>query len=209
MRLPVSVRFRGVQPDDVEELDVEINGAPAGLHVFSFSPCTQLASDLSKEIETTTTTKKERSFGATLGGALPVPNANLLAQVSPSLNANTSTCETTTEKSNRLPPKYAVVVSGTSADGRGVFFKLKHSTQGSLEGVHELTIVFVAPVEWQSGEVRVICSAHGIRKVLWIRQPTTFKPATRMVQLSIVGGTPVTNNVRRPSEIVFPTPSRN
>ena len=127
----------------MDELDIEINGAATGLRVHSFSPSTQLASDLSKEIETTTTTKKEHSFGATLGGALPVPHANVVAQVSPSINANTSSCETVTEKLNRLPPKYAVVVSGTSSDGRGVFFKLKRSSQTSLEGVHELTVVFI------------------------------------------------------------------
>jgi hypothetical protein len=206
MRLPVSVRFRGVQPEDVEELDVEINGAVAGLRVCSFSPTTQLASDESREIETTITTKKEQSFGATLGGALPVPNANVVAQVSPSINANTSTCETVTEKLNRLPPKYAVVVSGTSSDGRGVFFKLKHSSQGSLEGVHELTVVFVAPVEWQSGEVCVVCSARGNRKMLWIKQPTTFRRETRTVQLSTSGRMPVPHIVQRPSESV-PVPN--
>jgi hypothetical protein len=191
MRLPLSVRFRGVQPDEVEELDMEINGAAAGLRVYSFSPTTQLASDISKEIETTTTTKKEQSFGATLGGQLPLPHANGVAQVSPSINTNTSNCETVTEKRNRLPTKVAVVVSGTSSDGRGVFFKLKRSSQSSLEGVHELTVVFVAPVEWQCGEVRVDCSARGIRKVLWIKQPTTFRRATRTVQLSIAGETRV------------------
>ena len=206
VRLPLSVRFRGVHPDDVEELDIEINGAATGLRVHSFSPSTQLASDLSKEIETTTTTKKEHSFGATLGGALPVPHANVVAQVSPSINANTSSCETVTEKLNRLPPKYAVVVSGTSSDGRGVFFKLKRSSQTSLEGVHELTVVFVAPVEWQGGEVRVVCSARGTRKVLWIKQSTTFSRATGTVQLYLAGATPVPHIVRRLPETV---PARN
>jgi hypothetical protein len=206
MRLPVSVRFRGLQPDDVEELNVEINGAAAGLRVCSFSPSTQLASDLTREIETTTTIKKERSFGATLGGAVPLPTANVVAQVSPSINANTSTSETVTDKSNRLPPKYAVVVSGTSSDARGVFFKLKHSSQGLLEGVHELTVVFAAPVEWQGVEVRVFCSARGNRKVLWTKHPTTFRRETRTVQLSIASGMPRSHMVQRPSESV---PVRN
>jgi hypothetical protein len=197
LKLPVSVRFRGVRPDDVEELDLEINGATTGLRVHGFLPATQLASDLSKEIETTFTTKKEHSIGAMLGGALPLPHANVAAQVSPTINANTSNCETVTEKLNRLPPKYAVIVSGTSSDSRGVFVKLKRSSQSSLEGVHELTVVFVAPVEWQGGEVRVICSARGTRKVLWIKQPTTFKRATGAVQLYVAGATPVPHNVHR------------
>ena len=206
VRLPLSVRIRGMRTDDVEELDMEINGAATGLRVHSFSPPTQLASDLSKEIETTTTTKKEHSLGATLGGALPVPHATVVAQVSPSINANTSTSDTVTEKLNRLPPKYAVVVSGTSSDGRGVFFKLKRSSQTSLEGVHELVVVFVAPVEWQHGEVSVVCSARGTWKVLGITQPTTFSRATGAVQLQIAGATLVPHIMRRLPETV---PARN
>ena len=46
LSLPVSVRFRGVAAEDVEELDIEINGAAAGLRVFDFAPDTQLASDV-------------------------------------------------------------------------------------------------------------------------------------------------------------------
>jgi hypothetical protein len=206
VRLPLSVRFRGVRPDDVEELDIEINGTAAGLRVQSFSPSTQLASDLSKEIETTTTTKKEHSFDATLGGELPVPNADVVAHVSPSIKAGTSSCETATEKLNRLPPKHAVIVSGTSFEGRGIFFKLKRSTQTSLEGVHELTVVFAAPIDWQRGEVSVVCSARGTRKVLWIKQPTTFSRATGAVQLYVAGSTPVPHIVKRLPEVV---PARN
>jgi hypothetical protein len=183
VRLPVSVRFSGVSPDDVEELGIEINGAGTGLRVHSFSPPTQLASDLTQEIERTTTTKKEHSLDATLGGALPVPNAELVANVLPSINAATSHCETSTEKVNRLSPKYAVVVSGSLSEGCGVFFKLKRSSQTSLEGIHDLTVVFVAPVEWQRGEARVACSARGRRKVLCFKQLTTLGRAADTVQL--------------------------
>jgi hypothetical protein len=202
VRLPLSVRIRGVRTDDVEELDMEINGAAAGLRVHGFSPSTTLASDLSKEIETTNTSKNERSLGATLGGALPMPHTSAAAQVSPSINANTSSCETTTEKSNRLPPKYAVVVSGTTSDGRGVFFKLKRSSQSSLEGVHELAVVFVAPIQWQRGDVTVVCSARGLRKVLWIKQPTTFSRETGTVQLYVADATIMPHIVRRLPETV-------
>ncbi len=177
-----------------------------GLRVHSFSPSTQLTSDLSKETETTTTTKKERSLGATLGGALPAPHGAMVAQVSLAINANTSASETVTEKLNRLPPKYAVIVSGTSSDGRGVFFKLKRSSQSSLEGVHELAVVFLAPVEWQRGEVSVVCSARGTRNVLWIKRPTTFSRATGTVQLSVADTTLMPHIVRRLPEIV---PARN
>jgi hypothetical protein len=172
--LPVSVRFRGVALDDVDELTVEISGAAAGLRVLAFAPATQLTSDVADGIETTTTTKKARSIDATLGGNLPVPAAEAVAHISPSITAGASSGETTTEKLNRLSPKHAVVVSGTLLEGRGVFFKLKRYSQTSLEGVHDFAVTFVAPTGWRGGEVHIACSASGRRKVLWMNQSATL-----------------------------------
>ncbi|MEX2308050.1 MAG: hypothetical protein WD738_10680 [Pirellulales bacterium] len=187
LTLSVSVRFRGVSPDDVEELTVEIDGADAGLRVHNFAPTTQLASDIAQEIETTTTTKSARSLDGTLGGSLPVPYAELVAHMSPSINAGISSGETTTEKLNRLPPKHTVVVSGTASEGRGVFFKLKRSSQTSLEGVHELAVTFVAPAGWRGGDVHVACNARGRRKFFWIKQPATLGREGDTVRLYVAG----------------------
>ena len=197
LRLPVSVRFHGVAMEDVEELDIEINGAAAGLRVVDFWPATRLASDIAQQIETTTTTKRGRSIDGTLGGGLPVPYAGLVAHVSPSINAGISGSETATEKTNRLPPKQAIVVSGTSSEGRGVFFKIKRSSQTSLEGVHELAVTFAVPADWQGDEVRVGCSARGRRALLWIKQPATLGRAAGNVRLHLVGSGPV-HHVAKP-----------
>jgi hypothetical protein len=186
--LPVSVRFRGLAMEDVEELDIEINGAAAGLRVIDFSPGTQLASDFAHEIETTTTTKRARSLDGTLGGGLPVPYAGLVAHVSPSVSAGISGSETATEKINRLPPKHAIVVSGTSSEGRGAFFKLKRSSQTSLEGVHELRVTFVVPADWQTGQVRVGCSARGRRRLLLLKHDATLGRAAADVRLHRTDG---------------------
>jgi hypothetical protein len=186
--LPISVRFRGLAMEDVEELDIEINGAAAGLRVIDFSPTTQLASEFAQQIETTTTTKRARSLDGTLGGGLPVPVAGLVAHVSPSINAGISGSETATEKTNRLPPKHAIVVSGTSSEGRGAFFKLKRSSQTSLEGVHELRVTFVVPADWHGGEVRVGCSARGKRRLLLLKHDATVGRAAGNVRLHRTAG---------------------
>jgi hypothetical protein len=56
-----------------------------------------------------------------------------------------------------------------------VFFKLKRSSQTSLEGVHELAVTFVAPAMWRGAIVQVGCSARGERKLLWvIKQDATL-----------------------------------
>jgi hypothetical protein len=195
--LPMSVRFHGLTAEDVDELDIEINAAAAGLRVHDFSPTTQLASDIAKPIETTTTTTRSRSLDATLGGELPLPYAEVVAHVAPSINAGISGSETAVEKINRLPPKRAVVVSGTSSEGRGAFFKLKRCSQMSLEGVHELSVTFVVPVDWRGSEVRVGCSARGRRKMLWLEQPATVGRAAGTVRLYLAGKTP-TYHVAKP-----------
>jgi hypothetical protein len=185
--LPVSVRFRDVPLDNVDELTVEITGPVSGMRVFDFAPATQLSSDIADAIETTTTTKSARSLDGSLGGALPIPYAVEVAHVTPTINAGISKGEATTEKLNRLPPKYAVVVSGTSAEGRGVFFKLKRWSQTSLEGVHELSVTFIVPVGWRGGDVYVGCSAGGQRKVLFMKQSATLGTEGAPVRLYLAG----------------------
>jgi len=198
--LPISARFRGLDTGDVDELHVEVSGS-WGMRVHDFSPKTELTSDITHEIETTTTTKKSRSLDGTLGGTLPIPGAEAAAHLTPSITAGLSNCDTATEKVNRLPPKHAVVVSGTSSSGRGVFFKLKRSSQTSLEGVHELSVTFVAPRIWQRSEIMVGCAAHGERKtMLWMKEEGTVGQATRTVQLVEMGARPVRQTVLRPAD---------
>ena len=203
MRLPISVRFRGVSAEDVAELDMEIDGTGAGLSVFDFSPDTQLESDVKRTIETTTTVKKDRSLEGSLGGVLPIPYSEAVAHVTPSINAAISGGQVETEKMHRLPPKYAVVVSGTSSAGRGVFFKLKRSSQTSLEGVHELAVTFVAPSDWRGGAVVVGCSARGSRKVFWVDTPATLGRAASEIELYLAGRTAPSTAVRH--EVAKPT----
>ncbi len=198
--LPISVRFRGATMDDVDELAIEVNGAAAGLRVEDFSPTTQLASDISHEIETTTTTTKGRSLDGSFGGTLPVPGADAVAHLTPTISAGISGCDTSTEKINRLPPKHAVVVSGTSSEGRGVFFKLKRYSQTSLEGVHELSVTFVAPRYWQWSEIRVDCAARGERKMLWLKQTGIIGQTSRTVQLVRMSAKPLRQLVLKPAE---------
>jgi hypothetical protein len=185
--LPVSVRFHDAALDDVDELTVDVTGPASGMRVFDFAPATQLASDIEHAIETTTTTKSAGSIDGSLGGALPIPYAAEVAHVTPTINAGISKGEATTEKVNRLPPKYAVVVSGTTAEGRGVFFKLKRWSQTSLEGVHALSVTFVVPAGWRGGEVFVNCSANGQRKVLFIKQSATLGAEGAPVRLYLAG----------------------
>ncbi len=181
--LPISVRFHGQDQHAVEEITIEVNASAAGLQVYDFSPTTQLASELTKEIETTTTTERARSLDATLGGVLPVPYANLAAHIAPSISGGISNRELAIEKASRLPPKHVLVVSGTSHQGQGVFFKLKRNSQSTLEGVHELVVSFLVPDSWHGDAVSITCTASGQRRVLWIQQPKTWGRAKARIEL--------------------------
>ena len=74
-------------------------------------------------------------------------------------------------------------MSGTFAEGRGVFFKFKQSSQTSFEGVHELEVTFAVPAAWQAGGVRVSATARGHKPRLWMDQPTVFGQVTTVVEL--------------------------
>lgn len=87
-----------------------------------------------------------------------------------------------------MPPKYAIVVSGTAAEGRGVFFKLKRWSQTSLEGVHPLSVTFIVPAGWRGGDVYVNCNAGGQRKMLFIKQSTTLGTDGGPVRLYLTRG---------------------
>jgi hypothetical protein len=188
VKLPISVRFAGFASGEIENLDIEVDGSAADLRVDSFCPTTVLASD-AMTIESTTSTKNSRSLGGTLGGAIPVPVGAIVAQITPSVKADATKSDEATEKIRRLPPKQAVVVSGTFAEGHGVFFKFKQSSQTSFEGVHELEIKFVAPANWKGGSLRVSCVARGHHTVIWVDQPTIFGRAMDVVTLYPEGNT--------------------
>jgi hypothetical protein len=182
MKLPISVRFQGLAVGEIEHLDFEIDGTAAGIRVESFSPATELAAD-AVSVETIKKTTKERSLGATLSGKLPVPIGPVSCDVGPSISAGMSKADETSEKVKRVPPKRPVVVSGTFAEGRGVFFKFKQSPQTWFEGVHELVVVFAVPTSWQAGGVRVSATARGHKPRLWMDQPTVFGRVATVVEL--------------------------
>jgi hypothetical protein len=182
MRLPISVRFQGLATGEIEHLDFEIDGTAAGIRVASFSPATELAAD-AITVETINKTVKERSLGATLSGKLPVPVGPVTCDVGPSISAGMSKANETSEKVKRVPPKRPIVVSGTFAEGRGVFFKFKQSPQTWFEGVHELVVTFAVPTSWNGGGIRVTATARGHKPRFWVDQPTVFGKVTTGVEL--------------------------
>ena len=78
-------------------------------------------------------------------------------------------------------------VSGTIDNEHGVFFTLRKSPTGSLEGVHELSVQFIAPANWRGDAIRVSCEARGEQKMLWMKQQKVWAAKTSAVALYLAG----------------------
>jgi len=187
MNLRVSVRLLSGKLDDVKEIRVEISDCDGLMRVHDFLPATRLESLLTDQIEWTKTTEKNKVLGASLGGEAPVMLGEVVAHVTPSLNGSVGQRELITEKKQQLTPKHLVVSSGTVRQEHGVFFKMRASSQSSLEGVHELTIRFIVPRNWRGDAVRVSCQATGQQKILWLTQHKVWAHTIAPVALYLAG----------------------
>tara|TARA_Y100000814_G_scaffold281544_1_gene245817 strand:- start:661 stop:1476 length:816 start_codon:yes stop_codon:yes gene_type:complete len=187
LKLRVSVHLLAGDISDVEELRIEVKDCENKMRVHSFAPNTRLQSVYSKDIQVTKTAESGKQIGAALGGAIPIPAGDLVAQVSPSLSGGLSERETITEVQQRVAPQQAVVASGTINEEHGVFFKLRSSPQTSLEGVHELTVRFLVPLKWRGDSMRVCCYAMGHEKMLWMEQEKTWAQKCAPVALYLAG----------------------
>ncbi|MEM8864735.1 MAG: hypothetical protein AAGF31_04235 [Planctomycetota bacterium] len=165
--LPVTVVVSRGEVDRVGEVVIEVDGAAAGLTVHDYSPATRLQSEYASEIEVQSTTESNHHLDGSLGGFLPNPGG-AVAQLAPSISAGKGGREAETAKHSRLAPKEAIVVAGAINRRQGVLFKFRPSSQTTLEGERRLSITFVAPADWNGGELSVACTASGERKVLFV-----------------------------------------
>lgn len=185
--LPVSVVVVKGDVNRIREVIVEIDGAEAGLRVHDFSPDTRLASDRTDQVTVQTTRESKRGIDASLGGALPVAGGT--AHLTPSITGGASDRTASTITETRLAPKQAVLVSGAVNHRRGVYFKLRRSTQTTLEGEHDLAVTFVAPADWAGGALRVDCVARGEKRWLFVKQRKVWNSSRTPVEVRLASYT--------------------
>ncbi|MBN1853824.1 MAG: hypothetical protein JW829_13915 [Pirellulales bacterium] len=174
VQLPVSLCVRSGDAAAIEQISLEILTNDDDMRVVDFAPKTKLETDISCEIEKTTTTEVSSALGASLGGGVPMPYGELIAQVTPSANASRSQRNVTTESTKRLPPQEATIVSGTMHRGRGLFFQFRRSSQNTLEGTQTLTIRFAVPTDWRIARAKVVCRATGQERFLWMKKEAVW-----------------------------------
>jgi hypothetical protein len=152
---------------DVDEVVVTIQSPERRARIVEFSPRTELSHDLVGPIQTSTNAQQHAAFKVNI-------NTGTLGVVGPvqgTLDANRTADQTTTEQYQRLPPRSAVLASGTTAQGHGVFFKLRRWSQASIEGAHEFRTLLAVPQSWRGDWMHVSAQARAIDKNLFGSQP--------------------------------------
>lgn len=198
IEMPVSVVVYRGDPDRVEDVVLEVSGAAAGLTVYDYSPETVLASELAEPIEVTATGERDKHFDLSLGGSIPMGPTGAIGHITPGASYGVRNRNVKTQTEKRLPPKHAVVVAGTTGGRTGVFFKLRHSSQTTLEGEHLIQITFDAPKDWDGGRLTVTGVARGARKIFFVEQRTVWQTTESPVEVRLAAHTvakPVTDAI--------------
>lgn len=163
-KLPISLLVREGEEKDITELMYVIKSPARRLRVADFLPKTRLGSNVADAIEVVETSENATS----LDGSLSVQFRPLDAvQAMPSAGASKNHRRTLKRSYKKLPPKQLLLASGTTNHGHGVFFKLKPSSQASLEGQKEFVCLFVVPKGWTGDWISLECSATGWDRTFW------------------------------------------
>jgi len=152
---------------DVIEMTYSISSPAQRLSVAGFSPSTELHSEIEGQIkvveENDEINTREASLAVTGAGDLgPID-----LKITPHLGGAKTRQQSVQETYSRLPPKQLLLAAGTENRGHGVFFKLKPSSQASLEGQREFRCRFIVPRQWSADYVLVACRAKGYNRHLW------------------------------------------
>jgi hypothetical protein len=149
---------------DIDEVLVVFSSPQRRLRVADFLPRTESASDIVGPIERSESQESTRSLQAGLGGTVGAKYEIANAQISPSVSSGISEHDSLKENYKLLPPKKLLVASGTLQGDHGVFFKLKPSTQESLQGARPFSCIFIVPKEWRGDWLLISCMARGETK---------------------------------------------
>lgn len=127
------------------------------LTVADYAPRTEVGSDIGSPINVKQTDEKTDSFGLSLDGSY-----GHLARAHGGADHSTKNSESV--QYDRLAPVQAVTASGTIRRGRGVYFKLRWTSQQVLEGEKSFRITLNVPPTWRGGLIDVSVLAQAERQ---------------------------------------------
>lgn len=166
-RLSVLVT-RGTEAE-VDEVVVAMNSPERRARVLDYFPKTELSHDLVGPIQTSSNAQQHAAMKVNINTGW----LNVAGPVQGQFDANRSQQQTTIEEYQRLPPRTAVLASGTTTHGHGVFFKLRRWSQAALEGAHEFRVWLAVPQSWRGDWMQVAALAKASDKNLFSASPMT------------------------------------
>lgn len=138
----VSAMAPTLDPQAMEQWDIQITPRNEFVQIADYAPRTQLASELAGPIDVKSTNEQSKSFGMTAVGNYGPAHADAgLDQGSKSIHSTSF---------QKVAPMRAVIASGTVDRGRGVFFKLRAAEQQVLEGEKQFGITLSVPATWRA-----------------------------------------------------------
>ncbi len=144
---------------DLSQLFFQIESPEKTVRVVDHLPRTELFTPYAGTIAVEKRTESGASIGLSARPNLEVVSLDASAQASTKRGSNI--------RYEMLPPQELLAASGTVDRERGVYFKLKPSSQTSLEGSRQFIVLFRVPAVWRGDVVHVHCRAEGIRRGLW------------------------------------------
>jgi hypothetical protein len=193
----VSVLVKEGSINDLQELLIVVTSPDKRLQVLNFSPRTELASNVDGHIQAEETSDTSRTIEAHIGGTGGLHYGVLDAQATPSGGAGTTQHEGAKQTYRKLAPKYLVVASGTTHAEHGAFFKFKSSPQVSLEGLKEVSCLFVVPATWRGDWCALSCEAKGVTEHYWMKKLEPCGSSRSYVGLFLAGDVEAKKLARR------------
>jgi hypothetical protein len=151
--IPISARLRAGSERDLKQCVYTLvdPGTPEKLVVTDWLPRTELKTDYAKPIQ----------FSSERLGKIGI---SLAAHYVIGATGDASGQLKSGVVYEMLPPQETVLASGTVQYGHGVFFKLRPSTQTTLEGKRSFSAIFAVPRGWRGGCLRLYCQAVGVER---------------------------------------------
>ena len=166
-KFQVSTLIRSGSENDLIQYLYRIDSPERSLKIVDYLPKTTLATNIVGDLGIETKLEKTSSIGITAAGHYD-------HIVNGEATAAKSSKATSSVRYKLLPRLDLLAASGTTARGTGVYYKLKPSDRGSLEGAKDFAIVLRVPRTWRGDYVRVVCQAtRHQRAVVLSRDGTT------------------------------------
>lgn len=155
LELDVSILFQPGAEQTVREVMVQAACRRDDVTVVDYSPRTELQTDIDGPMQVFQ--EKDQSRDANLQGMGGYPGIGSISGA-----WNQSEYQTQSVQFLQRPARELAVAAGTTNRKRGVYFKIRPSSQTTLEGSRKLSILLAVPENWRADLMDVSIQAAGL-----------------------------------------------